>query len=58
MTTPVARALPADFSTDDRRAYEEIAHRARTEAVNTYTVLCLGLQAYLTANAVGGARDS
>jgi hypothetical protein len=48
MTRAAARAIPATLTDDDRRAYVEIAQRARVEAVNTYTVLCLGLQAHLT----------
>tara|TARA_B110000902_G_scaffold205961_2_gene234527 strand:+ start:189 stop:368 length:180 start_codon:yes stop_codon:yes gene_type:complete len=48
MTRAAVRAIPATLTDDGRRAYLEIARRAQVEAVNTYSVLCLGLQAYVT----------
>ncbi|MGZ0214292.1 MAG: hypothetical protein ACKVI4_17570 [Actinomycetales bacterium] len=48
MTRAAVRAIPATLTDDGRRAYLEIAQRAQVEAVNTYSVLCLGLQAYVT----------
>lgn len=56
MTT--TRAIPDELIGENRFAFIEIAERARMERVNAYSVLCLGLQSYLSARAfcIGKAR--
>lgn len=44
------RTIPKELiPEEDRASFIEIAERARVESVNSYTVLCLGLHAYLSA---------
>ena len=47
LSKPTTRDIPADFSRDDRIAYETIATRASNEAVNLYTIVSLGSQAFV-----------
>ena len=54
MLPPPTRLIPEDLANgDNRRAFLEIAERARVERVNSYSVLCLGLQSYLDAQHLG-----
>ena len=41
------RRVPADYSYSDKEQYLQIALRAQSESVNSYSVLCLGLQTFL-----------
>jgi hypothetical protein len=47
-----ARTLPDGFSQEDIQSFLAIGLRAASEAVNCYTVLSLGAQAYLTNRCV------
>ena len=46
MTTTSLRDVPIGLTLECRKSFVEIALRARSEQVNVYSVLCLGLQAY------------
>ena len=43
------RRVPADYSHSDKEHYIQIAMRAQSEQVNSYSVLCMGLQSYLAS---------
>ena len=43
------KRVPEQLDTDGRESYIQIATRAQAEAVNRYTVLALGLQAYMNS---------
>ena len=43
-----ARQIPSFFTEEDRKSFLAIGSRAMCEEVNCYTVVSLGLQAYIT----------
>ena len=47
------REIDDDFSDDQRMYFKEVAQRAIVEAVNAYTVLSLGCQAFLETERIG-----
>lgn len=58
MFTPAPRAVPRSFTAEGRRSYLEIARHAQNEAVNAYTLACLGMQAYLQATYLLQAHEN
>ena len=55
--TTEPRVVPAHFTEEDRRSFLAVAERAASEAVNCYTILSLGVQAY-EANSVFIKKES
>lgn len=47
LKSDAVRTFPQRFDQADRAAYVAIAQRSRVEAINCYTVMALGLQAYV-----------
>ncbi len=55
MAEAAPRKIPEELEDTiggNRASFIEIAGRARVEQVNVYTVLCLGLHAYLAASSL------
>ena len=50
--------MPADYTHSDKEHYLQIAMRAQTEGVSTYSILCLGLQSYLQARKLAAKNSS
>ena len=50
--------MPPGLTEDGRRAFVEIAVRAQAERSHAYTMLCLGLQSFLTAERLRAAVAS
>lgn len=46
------REMPEGMDEEGRESYNQIAKRARSEAVNVYTVVSLGMQTYVQAVAL------
>lgn len=45
------RVVPESMSEEDKASFLAVSKRARIESVNCYTVLSLGVQAYLANSA-------
>jgi len=48
------RSMPSHLSDEDRESFLAIGQRAANEAVNCYTVLSLGMQAYIANKPLSG----
>lgn len=51
------RVVPEFIDEDGKLSFTHIAHRAKTESVNWYTVLSLGLQLFLRSREVAKRGD-
>tara|TARA_Y100001970_G_scaffold282595_1_gene395761 strand:- start:448 stop:624 length:177 start_codon:yes stop_codon:yes gene_type:complete len=48
---PQPRAIPDDFTEEDRSTFSEIAARCRVETAHDYTTLAIGLKLFYACSA-------